>query len=200
MRRFSSAARLSIYPPVAKNLTSDSSPHFFSSRCVSKVGDPPKAPTPINLPFRSAGFFTSGAAITVNVKELRSPMIMIASAPSILALTGVVPDKLAANVSPAKMSCTWREADCSPRSSASSPYFENKPASRAAQSGSCAEPKLKDMRNGFRTWPSATRNNPDNNAQISAEQILHPCWLNTRAPQQLLKKSELRKEFFSTRM
>ena len=54
-RRFSKAAMLSIYPPVAKNLTSDSKPHFFSSRCVKRVGEPPKLPTPMNLPLRSAG-------------------------------------------------------------------------------------------------------------------------------------------------
>src|ERR1041384_5002836 len=200
MRRFSSSARLSIYPPVAKNLTSDSSPHFFSSRCVNKVGDPPNAPTPTNLPFRSAGVFTSGAAITVNVKELRSPMIMIGSAPSIRALTGVVPDKLAASVSPAKMSWTWREADCRPRSSTLSPYLENRPASRAAQSGSCAEPKLTDMRNGLSSCPSAARNNGYNSAQINAEQIFHSLWPNTRAPQRLLGNSKLRKEFFGPRV
>ncbi len=136
---------------MAKNLTSDSKPHFFRRRWVKSVGEPPKLPTPTNLPLRSPGFLISGAVITESVKELRSPIRMIVSAPSMRALTGVVPDRLAASVSPAKMSCTCRDADCKPRSSTLSPCFANNPASRATQRGSCADPRLKEMRKGFRS-------------------------------------------------
>ncbi len=37
--------------------------------------------------------------------------MIVVSAPSMRALTGVVPDRLAASVSPAKISCTCRDAD-----------------------------------------------------------------------------------------
>src|SRR5215467_3167789 len=59
-----------------------------------------------------------------------------------------------------------------PRSAALRPYLANNPASRAAQSGNCAEPRLNEIRIDFSSWASARYTQADQSAQKNKNQAL----------------------------